>query len=135
MEKFEGKPASSGTLGLRGGKLHYSEITKKTAERIQKNIKESILILEEKKYVQGLSKGSKCSAFTEKDVPPELSDACILAQRNGEDAIVLTEDPVYLQANALDTKKKCPESWSSLMFMQVLWEKGLITYDEYLDYF
>ncbi len=134
-EKFEGKPASSGTLGLRGGKLHYSEITKKTAERIQKNIKESILILEEKKYVQGLSKGSKCSAFTEKDVPPELSDACILAQRNGEDAIVLTEDPLYLQANALDTKKKCPESCSSLMFMQVLWEKGLITYDEYLDYF
>ena len=83
-----------------------------------------------------------CSTFTskadakrsvEKEIPSELSDACILAQKEG--LSVLTEDFLYLKMNEIETRKKSPEYFSSLILLKVLNEKDKISFDEYLDFF
>ena len=71
--------------------------------------------------------------LSEKKMPEELVDACILAQK--ESLPILTEDFLYLQINEYETKKKTPEYFSSLALIRSLYEKKLLNFKEYLDYF
>ena len=61
---------------------------------------------------------NKINSLSEGQTPSELCDACILAQK--ENLPVLTEDHLYLQLNAAETKKKTPEYFSSIVLLRVL---------------
>lgn len=76
---------------------------------------------------------NKADCFSEQKVPAELSDACILAQK--ENLPILTEDFFYLKMNELETKKIHPQYFSSLAILQILYESELVGFDEYLDFF
>jgi hypothetical protein len=52
-----------------------------------------------------------------------------------ENAIVLTEDFLYLQANEIETGKKKPDYCSSFFLVRILYEQKKITSDQYINYF
>ncbi len=83
--------------------------------------------------ISAISLANKSSAFAEQKIPASLSDACILAQKEG--VAVLTEDFLYLKLNEMETKKPAPEYCSSLTVLRVLYEQKKITFDDYLEYF
>ncbi len=98
------------------------------------NFLECIGLLESKpENISVISSANKVDCFSEQNVPAELSDACILAQK--ENLAVLTEDFLYLIINKEETKKKEPEYFSTLALLRVLYEEGRISFDEYLDFF
>ncbi len=116
------------------GKINISTIDKEKKELIRTNFINSIKLLESKpNNIQAISYANKIDCFSEKKVPPELSDACILAQE--EKIPVLTEDFLYLKMNELETKKEAPKYFSSLALLRVLYENKKITFEEYIDYF
>lgn len=116
------------------GKIMVSPIKKDKSDFIQSNFIESIKLLEAKpKNISTISLANKADCSSEQKIPAELCDACILAQKEG--LPVLTEDFLYLKMNEIETKKKSPEYFSSLILLKVLNEQGKISFDEYLDFF
>lgn len=133
-EKFRFTPGQTGHMGYSQGKIIVSSIEKDKGDLIRSNFVESIKLLESKpENINAISLANKVDCFSEQKVPAELSDACILAQK--EKVPVLTEDFLYLKINELETKKKSPEYFSSLILLKVLYEQGKISFDEYLDFF
>lgn len=133
-EKFRYMPGQVGHMGYAQGKISSSTVKKNERDLIQSNFLESIKLLESKsENISVISSANKANCFSEQKIPAELSDACILAQK--ENLVVLTEDFLYLKINELETKKKSPEYFSSLVLLRVLYEKGKISFDEYLDFF
>jgi uncharacterized protein YejL (UPF0352 family) len=80
-----------------------------------------------------ISSANKADCFTEQKVPPELCDACILAQK--ENLPLLTDDFLYLKANEIETGKIAPEYCSSFVLIHELLEQKKIDFDLYLNYF
>jgi hypothetical protein len=133
-DKFGDRACQYGHLGYVQGKIHFSSIEKDKRDLIQSNFIASINILELKPENIGvISSANKMDCFLEKEVPDELCDACILAQK--EDLPLLTEDFLYLTMNQLQTEKKKPEYFSSLALMRVLYEGKQLNFSEYLEYF
>ena len=133
-EKFTYTPGQTGHMGYVQGKLNYSSIDKEKRELIKKNIIGSVELLESNPdNIEVISSANKADCFSEKEIPSELSDACILAQR--DDLTVMTEDFIYLKMNELETKKKAPQHFSSLALLRVLYEDKKISFDDYLEYF
>jgi len=133
-EKFRYVPGQKGFMGYAQGKITFSPIDKEKSDLIQSNFIESIKLLESKpENISVISLASKFNCFSEQEVPEELSDACILAQK--EKISVLTEDFLYLKMNELETKKKSPDYFSSFVLLKVLYEEGKVNFEEYLDYF
>ncbi len=133
-DKFEYRPGRSGHLGYAQGKLTFSRIDRSKDEAVRANFESSIRLLETKpQNISAISFANKSNAFSEQKAPPSLSDACILAQKEG--ALVLTEDFLYLKANEIETQKPAPEYCCSLTLLRVLYEQKKISFDEYLDYF
>jgi hypothetical protein len=101
---------------------------------LRANFISSIKLLESRpENISVVSSANKIDCFSEREMLPELSDASILAQK--ENIPVLTDDYLYLQMNELETKKKAPEYFSSIALLRVLYEKNLITFEYYLEYF
>lgn len=133
-EKFTYVPGQAGHMGYAQGKLYYSSVDKEKRELIKKNIIGSVELLESKPdNIEVISSANKADCFSEKEIPSELSDACVLAQR--DDLPVMTEDYIYLKMNELETKKQAPQHFSSLALLRVLYEDKKISFDDYLEYF
>lgn len=131
---FNYKPGQIGHIGFAQGKMQYSSIDKDKRESIRNRFISSIKILESKPENIGvISSANKVDCFAEQEVPDELCDACILAQK--EELPILTEDFLYLRMNKSFTKKKVPRYFSSFALLRVLYEKNKIGFDEFLDYF
>ena len=123
-----------GHLGYAQGKIVFSSVDPEAREKLRAKLSESIKLFETKsENISDISLANKMDYSSEQKIHPELCDACILAQK--EDALILTEDFLYLQMNALETKKKAPEYFSSIVLVKVLYEKGKISFDEYLNFF
>lgn len=133
--RFRYIPGQTGhTMGYARGKITVSPIEQDKRDLIQTNFKDGIKLFETNpKNIGVISSANKIDCFSETRVPDELSDACILAQK--ENIPVLTEDHLYLKLNELETKKKTPEYFSSWALIRVLYEEGHLTFEEYLDYF
>lgn len=133
-EKFGYIAGQIGYMGYAQGNIIFSSIEKEKREFIKSNIISSIRLFESNPGNIGIvSSANKMDCFSEKRIPNELSDACILAQR--ENLPVLTEDFLYLKMNELQTQKKAPDYFSSLVLLRVLYEKKLVDFNEYLNYF
>lgn len=133
-DKFRYSYGQTGYMVYSQGKIIVSTIGKDKRDLIQSNFIESIKLLElNPKNVSTISLANKADCSSEQKIPAELCDACILAQKEG--VPVLTEDFLYLKMNEIETKKKCPEYFSSLILLKVLNEQGKISFDEYLDFF
>lgn len=127
-------PGLAGHIGYSQGKIIYSSIDKEKSELLKRNIINSIKFLESNPdNVKVISSTNKANCNSEKIIPPELSDACILAQKNYNS--VLTEDYLYLRMNEIETKKEAPKHFSSLALLKVLYEDKKISFNEYLKYF
>ncbi|EKD28835.1 MAG: hypothetical protein ACD_79C00188G0006 [uncultured bacterium] len=124
----------AGYMGYAQGKIVYSPVEKNKRELIQSNFIASIKALElNPENIGNISLANKMDCFSEKEIPDELCDACILSQN--ENIPILTDDFLYLTINQLETKKKIPEYFSSLALIRVLYENKQISFNEYLDYF
>jgi hypothetical protein len=133
-DRFEYHPGQSGYLGYAQGRITVSDIDQARHEAIKANFEDSIRLLEMKpQNISAISLANKSSAFAEQKIPASLSDACILAQKEG--VAVLTEDFLYLKLNEMETKKPAPEYCSSLTLLRVLYEQEKIAFDDYLEYF
>jgi hypothetical protein len=133
-KKFTYTPGQSGHMGYYQGKIVYSSIDTDKRDSIKKNIIESVRILESNKNnIEVISSANKFDCFSEKQIPAELSDACILAQNNN--LPVMTEDYIYLIMNEQETKKDAPQHFSSLALLRVLYEEKKLSYGDYLEYF
>lgn len=126
---------TTGHMGYAQDKIFISPaLEKDKGDFVRARFVASIKLLEvNPKNVTSISAANKEDCFSERRVPPELSDACILAQK--ENLPVLTEDPLYLRMNEAETKKKIPEYFSSLALLRLLYEQKQVDFDEYLDYF
>lgn len=133
-EKFKYTPGQAGYMGYAQGKITFSSVEQEKRNLIQANFNKSIKLLESKpKNIKVISLANKINCFSEQKVPAELCDACILAQK--ENIPILTEDFLYLKMNELETKKKAPEYFSSIMLLRILYEQGKVSFDEYLNFF
>ncbi len=133
-ERFRYTRGQVGYIRYSQGEISISSIEKERRERLHSNFIDSITLLESKPdSVSMISLANKADCFSEHNVPGEVSDACILAQK--ENLPVLTEDFLYLKMNELETKKESPEYFSSLVLVRVLYEMGEVSFNEYLDYF
>lgn len=133
-EKFTYTAGQTGHMGYAQGKINFSSVDKEKREVIKTNFVESVKLLElNADNIEVISSANKINCFSEKEIPSELCDACILAQK--ENLHVLTEDFIYLKMNELQTKKEIPKYFSSLALLKVLCENGKINFDEYIEYF
>jgi len=133
-DKFRYSYGQTGYMVYSQGKIIVSTIGKDKRDLIQSNFIESIKLLElNPKNISTISLANKADCSSEQKIPAELCDACILAQKEG--VSVLTEDFLYLKMNEIETKKKSPDYFSSLILLKVLNEQGKISFGEYLDFF
>ncbi|MBA7494161.1 hypothetical protein ES702_04734 [subsurface metagenome] len=133
-ERFNYIPGQTGRFGYAQGNITFHFIEKDRLDLIKSNLSISIKLLESKsKNVITISPANKTNCFSEQKIPPELSDACILAQK--ENLPVLTEDFLYLKMNEVETEKKSPSYFSTFILLKVLYETRKISFIEYLDIF
>ena len=133
-DRFRYIPGNVGNLSYAQGKLIFSQVNQNKYEIIHNNFEKCIKLLESKREnVEVISAVLKSDCSSEKLVPAELSDACILSQKNN--AYVLTDDYLYLKVNEHQTRKKAPEYFSAFALIRVLYEQKKISFDEYLDFF
>jgi tetratricopeptide (TPR) repeat protein len=132
--RFRFVPGHAGFLQYAQGKLRLSSVDPKQNEDLQKRFQDSIDILESKpENIRAISSANKADCASEQKVPGELCDSCILAQK--EEAPVLTEDYLFLQADEIETGKKAPEYCSTLALMRVLYEQKKLSLEKYLGFF
>jgi hypothetical protein len=133
-DRFRYSAGQIGHMGYYNGGIVLSSIDKEKRDFIQSNFITSIKKFESNpQNICIISDVNKINCFSEKSIPDELCDACVLAQK--ENLPVLTEDFLYLKYNEFETKKNAPKYFSSLILVRVLYEKGLISFKEYLEYF
>ena len=121
-------------MGYAQGKIFISSVEKDKSELLRSNFIASIKLFESNpKIIRDISSANKMDCFSETKIPDELSDACILAQK--ENLPIMTEDFLYLKMNELETKKKAPEYFSSLALLRLLYEEKKVSFSEYLEYF
>ncbi|MDD8025444.1 MAG: hypothetical protein PHI34_02940 [Acidobacteriota bacterium] len=127
-------PGQAGGLQYARGKLSFSEYSPAQGEALRKKLDDSIKLLESKpKNIAAISLASKVDDFIEQKIPPELCDACILAQNEG--IPVLTEDYLYLKANEAVTGKKAPGYSAAFALIKTLYEMKRISFEAYLTFF
>ena len=116
------------------GKVGLKEHDEVRSEAIKKRISETIDLLESNhEKIEIISSANKEDVFSEQKVPPSLCDATVLAQR--DQTAILTEDYLYLFVNQVETGKSKPPYFSSMALMRVLYDRTIVTYAEYLDFF
>lgn len=132
--KFEDSPGATGHMAYVNGQARFTENDPEQLKQIREKFTAAIDALEAKpQNISVISAASKSGAFVEQRIAPSLSDACILAQKEG--VAVLTDDFLYLQANEHETKKQAPPYVSTLTLMRALYEARKVGLDEFLSYF
>ena len=132
--RFRYVPGMAGYMGYSQGKVTFSALDEGDRATIQGSFKDALRILEAKpENITAVSAANKEDSFWEQKIQAELSDACLLAQR--EMIPVLTEDFLYLQANELETKKKAPEYYSAFALVRELYDQKKIDFEDYLKFF
>lgn len=133
-DRFRYLPGLLGHMGYAKGKKTISNIDEIRRSQLQKNFVGGIKQLESNpKNIKVISKAKKENGFTEKEIPEELCDACIIAKM--ESKPVLTEDPIYLKFNEIETKRNAPSSFSIWSLARVLYEMQLLSFNDYLEFF
>ena len=133
-ERFRITPGSEGSLGYAQGRINYFKLIEEKRRLIRNNIYASVRILESNKdHILTISKAKKLASFSESKMLSELCDACIFAQNMNH--AILTDDYLYLQMNELETKKKAPPYFSSIILLRTLYLKQFLSFDDYLKYF
>jgi len=133
-ERFTFHPGSVGMLGYARGRAVFSPIEKGKVETIRANFRNSIKLLESNpSNIKTISLVNKADCFYEQDIPAELCDACILAEKEG--APILTEDYLFLKAREIETGKKAPLYFSSLILLRILLDENRINFDDYVNFF
>ncbi|MBF0231519.1 MAG: hypothetical protein HQK65_00575 [Desulfamplus sp.] len=134
VEKLSLTPGQVGTMEYVNEKIYFNEANPEKLALSKERIKSVISILEKNpNNILNISNANKSDSFIEQRVPPEVSDACIYAQKYKSN--IISDDYLYLQANALLTKKEIPTYCSSFILVKTLFEEGHISFDDYLDYF
>lgn len=111
---------------------HFDQTPSELIRRFQDNLN---CLKQHPARIINLSNANKSDAWIEKEIEPSLSDACILAQQNITNYVVLTEDPLYIICNSYLTQKPSPKFCSSIDIVQILYEKNIIKTSEFLEYF
>jgi hypothetical protein len=125
---------SEGYIGYAEGQIQLLPPERKLRNRVKKNLLKTVKLLEKRPdNIIEISPAFKEKVFFESKIHDELSDACILSQK--EETPILTEDFIHLYMNAAETKKTAPKHFSSYALVSVLYEKDLIDYETYLNYF
>jgi len=133
-EKYRYTPGQVGHMGYVNGKIRISSIDPDRRVLILKNFERYIANFESKpQNICAISSATKQSHFTEQSILPELSDACALSRVSN--AIVITEDFLYLKANELDTKLQAPAYCSTFAVVKTLYSLGKISFEEYFSFF
>ncbi|MBL8090027.1 MAG: hypothetical protein KF758_04055 [Anaerolineales bacterium] len=134
-DRFHFIPGQTGDrMGYAKGQIFFSSVERDKGDLLRSKFIASIKLFESSpENISIISSANKKDCLSEGKCLPELSDACILAQK--ENLPILTEDFLYLKLNQYETKKAVPEYFSSWALARVCYEKGFITFDEYLDYF
>jgi hypothetical protein len=133
-ERFHLSDGQFGHLIYSKGNIIFSSVEKEKSKRIRSNFIESIKLLESNsERITSISLANKIDCFSEQKIPAELNDACILAQM--ENTPILTDDYLYLKMNEVETEKRAPEYFSSLILLKILNEKEKISFNDYLNYF
>lgn len=134
IDRFQCFPGQVGQMQYFRGNIAVSAIDENTRKGVQNNFVETIGLLEAKPNRIGLiSLANKGEWLSEREIPGELCDACILSQ--SENIPIMTEDYLYLLMNEMETNKKAPKYFSSMALMRVLYELGKINVEKYFDYF
>ena len=122
--RFSYIPGQTGdTMGYSKGKIIFSSIGHDKRELFQENFRSSVKLLEANpKNVDVISSANKIDCFSETQVPDELSDACILAQKGN--VPILTEDYLYLKFNESETEEASSRIFLVLGFSQGFIRKG-----------
>ncbi|MBF0529118.1 MAG: hypothetical protein HQK55_07585 [Deltaproteobacteria bacterium] len=127
-------PSHKGYLQYVKGKVRVVPVSPDSWEPLRKRIGDTVRLVESKpERVEVISSASKADCSSEQQVPAELCDACILAQKHGTP--ILTEDFLYLQVNNMETKKSVPQYCSTIALIRVLYEQGKISFETYLKFF
>ena len=130
--RFADSPGQRGSIALVDGRLRLSEVDAEARKATTNKFADAVEVLEGAQVVS-ISAAGKADVFTEQKVPANLVDACVLAKK--ESMAVVTEDFLFVKVNEFETGKAAPSYCSTWALMRVLYEKGKITFDEYLDYF
>ncbi len=133
-DRFKYIPGQKGHMGFAKGKIVISDITKDRREQLQEDFIACIKLLESTpENIRVISKAYKAEGFTEREIPEELCDACIIAKM--ESLPILTEDPIFIKFNEFETKQSAPLSFSIWSLARVLFEMQLLSFDDYLEFF
>lgn len=128
---------SKGTIGYikySNKQLIFSKVQNNERQKqFHLNIINSIKCLENNRNIVFISSANKVDCFSEQKIHSEFCDAAIIAQKLN--IPILSDDYLYGELNAYETHKKSPEYFSSFFLIKTLFEKKVITLDEYLDYF
>ncbi len=134
VEYFNSKNGQNLYLSYVKGEPKFGKVSSDFLVAKKENLINCIKLIEDKsENIIAISNASKNNSFIEQNMPPEIVDACVLAQR--DNLALLTEDSLYLSTNASETSKSIPEYCSSLFLVKEMVEKNLIQFSEYLDLF
>jgi hypothetical protein len=134
QDRFTYVPGLSGHMSYSRGQIRFSPFDRAKSEVTRNNFVRSIHLFESAQERIGfISAANKLNCFSEQEIFPSLSDACILAQK--ERFPILTDDYLYLKINSLETKKDEPEYCSSFALLKVFYEEKIVNFDDYLDFF
>ncbi|NQY79025.1 MAG: hypothetical protein HRT47_01810 [Candidatus Caenarcaniphilales bacterium] len=137
LDTYKYRKGTLGTASVINNELVYlpfNKARKKQIQKFEKRLLESIKFLnKDLNRIDSLSKASKSSVPSEQRIPPELCDGAIMAKKNK--LPIMTDDYVYLHWNALETNLEPPQYFSSIAFLEYLYEQKIINFEEYLDCF
>lgn len=133
-EKLSYKPGQVGQMVYSNGKLEFFELNTDAVDLVIERISETVELLEgNSAQISVISLASKVNVFSEKEIPPYLTDAAIMAQK--ENVPILTEDFLYLHMNEVETQKLSPQYFSSIVLIRALYQQDKISFKEYLEFF
>ncbi len=113
----------------------FNKISKADSSLFRDSIINGITYIQENADdVFGIPKKEKDKDICEQNIASEVSDACIMAQRDDE-SVVLTEDITYINFNAGSTGKRRPDNISLWSLARLLLETREINFEEYLNLF
>lgn len=133
-ERFTPTADSPGMISVRKGAIVYSETDSARLERVKSAFLAAINECEDNPGLTVLlSNANKSDDTLENGLPPEFVDASILARRN--DGYLITDDQIYLRAAEIVLSYEKIDHISSLALIRAMYELGLISFSNYLEYF
>ncbi|CAM2066717.1 hypothetical protein SCOR_15160 [Sulfidibacter corallicola] len=134
VDRYEDRANSRGFLGLRNDQLLLTVISSEDRRANKDQITKAIQKIQSThERVVFISDANRSDFFSEKEILPEFADATILAQKEG--CCILTDDFYYLHLNHMETGKPIPDYTSSLGLITEMLTAGLISFEQYLDFF